>query len=140
MKAITIQQPWAWCIIYVEGAERKDIENRSWDTKIRGTIAIHAGKSRQKDLLQGIIEDGFGDELHFGSIIGVVDIVDVVTEYDSEWFEGPFGFVLANPRELPEPIPFKGQLGFWNVPTEIEEQINTQLKPQKRKISKTGKK
>lgn len=139
MKAITIKQPWAWFIICVEEG-RKDIENRTWDTKIRGTVAIHAGKSFSWNSIPEHTREDMKHELHFGAIIGLIDIVDVVTEHDSEWFEGPFGFVLANPRELPEPISFRGQLGFWNVPTEIEEQINMQLKPQKRKVSKIGKK
>ena len=139
MKAITIQQPWAWFIICVDEG-RKDIENRTWDTKIRGTVAIHAGKSFSWSSIPEDMREGMEHELHFGAIIGLIDIVDVVTEDDSEWFEGPFGFLLANPRELPEPVPFKGQLGFWNVPPEIEEQINKQLKPQKRRMSKTGKK
>lgn len=40
MKAITILQPWASLI--PRGA--KKIETRSWPTKYRGPIAIHAGK------------------------------------------------------------------------------------------------
>jgi hypothetical protein len=39
MKAICIHQPWAHFI--VKGF--KDIENRSWKTKYRGPILIHAG-------------------------------------------------------------------------------------------------
>lgn len=38
MKAITVRQPWAWAIIHAG----KDIENRSWKTKTRGRVAIHA--------------------------------------------------------------------------------------------------
>ena len=140
MKAITIKQPYAWCIIYVDGKERKDIENRSWDTKVRGTIAIHAAKSFDKQSIPESMREEFGHEFHLGAIIGIVDIVDVVTEHDSEWFEGPFGFLLANPRELPEPIPCRGQLSFWNVPPEIEEQINKQLKLRPRKLPRAEKK
>jgi len=40
MKAISIRQPWAWLI--VNGY--KDIENRSWPTKFRGRVLIHASK------------------------------------------------------------------------------------------------
>jgi hypothetical protein len=45
VKALTIRQPWAWAIIYAG----KNIENRSWNTKLRGTIAIHAGFSYVRD-------------------------------------------------------------------------------------------
>ncbi|HML33835.1 ASCH domain-containing protein [Sporomusa sphaeroides] len=41
MKAITIHQPWASLI----ACGAKQIETRSWATKYRGPIAIHAGKS-----------------------------------------------------------------------------------------------
>ena len=38
MKAITIKQPWASLIVH----GIKDIENRSWSTKFRGRVLIHA--------------------------------------------------------------------------------------------------
>ncbi|MGE6260893.1 ASCH domain-containing protein [Heyndrickxia sporothermodurans] len=41
MKAITIKQPWATLIALGE----KKFETRSWQTKYRGPLAIHAGKS-----------------------------------------------------------------------------------------------
>src|SRR5437016_10859136 len=40
MKALSVRQPWAWLI--VNG--HKDIENRSWQTKFRGKLLIHAGQ------------------------------------------------------------------------------------------------
>ena len=39
MKALTIMQPWASLI----ACGAKTIETRSWPTKYRGPIAIHAG-------------------------------------------------------------------------------------------------
>lgn len=42
MKALTIRQPWASLI----AAGVKTIETRSWSTKYRGPLAIHAGKRR----------------------------------------------------------------------------------------------
>ena len=41
MKALSIQQPWAFLI--VNGL--KDIENRDWSTTFRGLIYVHAGKT-----------------------------------------------------------------------------------------------
>ena len=38
MKVIVIRQPWAWLI--VNGF--KDVENRSWNTRYRGTLLIQA--------------------------------------------------------------------------------------------------
>lgn len=45
MKAITIIQPWATLIATGE----KKFETRSWSTKHRGEIAIHAGKKINKE-------------------------------------------------------------------------------------------
>lgn len=42
MKALTIQQPWAWAV----AAGGKDIENRTWGSAVGGPLAIHAGKAR----------------------------------------------------------------------------------------------
>ena len=44
MKALTIKQPWAYLIIH----GGKDIENRTWRTKYRGRILIHAAKADDK--------------------------------------------------------------------------------------------
>jgi hypothetical protein len=41
MKAISLWRPWAQLLVHGE----KRIETRHWDTKIRGTIAIHASKN-----------------------------------------------------------------------------------------------
>ena len=48
MKVLTIKQPWASLI--VNG--HKKYEFRSWKTKYRGKILIHAGKSLEKDMLK----------------------------------------------------------------------------------------
>jgi len=42
LKAITILQPWASLI----ACGAKQIETRSWATKYRGQLAIHAGKQK----------------------------------------------------------------------------------------------
>lgn len=44
MNALTIRQPWASLI----AAGVKTIETRSWSTKYRGPLAIHAGTSKPK--------------------------------------------------------------------------------------------
>ena len=37
---LAVRQPWAWAIAHTD----KDVENRSWATRHRGPILIHAGK------------------------------------------------------------------------------------------------
>jgi len=48
-----------------------------------------------------------------GGIVGEVDIVDCVTESESPWFFGDYGFVLANPKPMPLQ-PCKGALKFFD--------------------------
>jgi len=112
MKALSIQQPWAWLI--VNG--HKDIENRSWGTNFRGPVLIHAGKKMDPDY-----EDAQDwnwtrierpDDFEFGGIVGEAEIVDCVTRSASPWFFGPYGFVIRNARPLPF-RPCRGQLGFF---------------------------
>lgn len=103
MKALSIQQPWAWLI----ANGRKDIENRSWPTKFRGEFLIHAGKKYDDYFIWPFYT------LHrtplpardapamLGGIVGIAEIVDCVTESDSPWFQGKYGFVIRNARPLP---------------------------------------
>jgi hypothetical protein len=127
MKAITVRQPWAWAILYAG----KNIENRSWRTHIRGPVAIHAAKGLTRSEYEAVVESlprrwrkevpAF-EEMTRGAIIGVVDLVDCVTESKSRWFGGEYGFVLKNPRPI-KPIPCTGALSFWDVPPHIERKI-----------------
>jgi len=116
MKALSIRQPWARLIIN----GYKDIENRTWKTKFRGKVLIHASQkidnflyvssdSRFKNILLPAPK-----ELETGGIIGEIDIIDCVDSCSSIWFEGPYGFVLRNPRRLPFK-PCKGKLGFFEI-------------------------
>lgn len=54
-----------------------------------------------------------------GCIVGSVEIADCVSRSDSPWFVGKYGFALQNPIPLAKPIPFKGALGFFDVPDGI---------------------
>jgi hypothetical protein len=51
-----------------------------------------------------------------GRIVGQVDIVDCVDDSTSPWFFGKYGFVLRNPVAFECQVPFKGALGFFDVP------------------------
>jgi len=54
-----------------------------------------------------------------GGIIGEVDITGCVTESNSMWFAGPYGFTLSNAKLYPQLVPYKGRLGFFEVPEDI---------------------
>lgn len=124
-KAITIRQPWAWLIIH----GGKDIENRTWSTKYRGRILVHAAKgmSESEYIAAKAVADANKsfltsfENLKRGGIIGSVDIVDCVDQSDSPWFFGPHGFVLRDPQPLPF-IQMKGALGLFECGTEIFEE------------------
>jgi hypothetical protein len=111
MKALTICQPYAHLIRCSE----KLIENRSWPTKERGLIYIHAGKSRA--WLNG--EDTKG--MAFGAIVAIAELYDCVRLAnlppelkDDEHANGPWCFLLRNVTPI-GPWPYKGAQGFFEV-------------------------
>lgn len=135
MKALSIRQPWASLII--DGV--KDIENRTWRTKERGRILVHASKTydyfalawitgnqRRRNLVRGrwpTVEPQ-------GALIGTVEVVeclsaafyvgaDISAPPVTPWWTGPYGYVLAHPIKFEKPIPCRGQLGFWTPPKDV---------------------
>lgn len=119
MKAISIRQPWAWCIVY----GGKHLENRTWRTSYRGPILIHAAKGMTRAEYRHV-EQFMADiltrplppmeELERGGIIGSALLTDVLEESVSRWFTGPYGFLLDNRTPLPfRPMP--GKLGLFDV-------------------------
>ena len=118
MKALSLTQPMAWAIF-----NGKDVENRTWPTKFRGRVYIHASKKFNKEHYQWIMENDnrlvtgglpFIYEFIRGAIIGEVDIVDCIRGHSSRWaFTEQWNFVLANPVLYDKPIRCKGMLGFW---------------------------
>lgn len=106
MKALSIRQPWSYLIC----TGVKDVENRTWRTAFRGRIYVHAGQRVDRQRVDWPL-----GHLARGAIIGEVDIVDCVTESESPWYTGPFGFVLRNPQLYDVPIPYKGALGFFKA-------------------------
>lgn len=138
MKVLSILQPWASLIVM--GPKR--IETRSWATKYRGPLLIHAstGKKREgRELLEdprwcNPCDEGFYD-LPFGAIIGQVNLVDVIPtshiifnmgrekaagiaapyeEAFGDYSPGRYGWLLSDPVVFDKPIPAKGKLGLWD--------------------------
>lgn len=96
------------------------IENRSWLTTYRGTLGIIAGKSNASmHWEKPLIELGFDlpDPLPIGCLLGLVDLVDIIPfspelARESLFAEGPYCWMLANPRPLSSPVPMLGSLGL----------------------------
>lgn len=70
------------------------------------------------------------EDLPRGGIVGTVEIVDCVEQSDSPWFFGRYGFVLRNPQVLPEIIPVKGALGFFDWRERLTGKPNRVVQPQ----------
>ena len=122
MKCLSVCQPFAELIIQ----NKKTIELRTWNTKIRGEFLVHAPiKIRKEDYKKLKIEK----KLTIGAIIGKVELCDVkkyesvkeiqidkkkhITSIISQ--EKKFGFILKNAKPFRIPIPWKGQIGFFDV-------------------------
>jgi hypothetical protein len=121
MKVLSVKNPWAYLIMH----HGKDIENRTYKTNFRGEVLIHASlKSACFEDYASIMPEHFQyndlmtmltrAEPTNGCILGSIRIVDCVQDSQSGWAEpGLWHWVLENPTLLPEPIPAKGMLGFW---------------------------
>jgi hypothetical protein len=144
VRAITVRQPLAWAIIH----GGKDVENRTRNLagSYRGQVAIHAAKAiadrsgwtDPNILAVMLVHDDLPDwSTTLGHIIGVADLVDVhladslgcpdlppsLTEAHSlcsPWaMRDHWHLVLANPRPLAAPIPWRGALGLWTLPDDF---------------------
>ena len=116
MKILSIRQPWAYLI--TRGS--KNIENRSWRTRYRGPVLIHASLKIDKE---ACVEHRLDPtKLETGGIVGMADIVDCVTTHRSRWFNGPYGFVLKNRRGLPF-VRWTGALGLRDAPNRLLNRI-----------------
>ena len=125
MKVITIKQPYATLI--AKGL--KKYEFRTWKTKYRGEVLIHAGKGIDKEAIKKFSEYNF--EYPSGCIIAKVRITDcikVTDEFRKELkkenalvysniinnkdYMG-YGFKIENVEEI-EPIEINGKLSLWD--------------------------
>jgi len=125
MKVITIKQPFASLI--AEGF--KEYEFRTWKTKYRGNILIHAGKGIDKKAMEKFKHLNL--DYPSGCIVAKATITDCIYIDDSvrkilkeknplvyssiikhtEW-EG-YGFKLENIEKI-ESIPVSGKLSLWD--------------------------
>ncbi len=139
MKALSFTQPWGTLVVI--GAKR--VETRSWSTDYAGLIAIHASKKfpgdakdtacRSRLFSDPLVEAGYRSvhDLPTGAIIGTARIMgcrltqDVAPQLDfpelafGDYMPGRFAWFLSDAVRFASPIPCKGALGLWRVPTEI---------------------
>src|SRR5262245_275091 len=104
LRALSIRQPYAELIL----RGLKDVENRSWETKHRGRLLIHAAAAQVDH--QEMDRWGFAvEDLPRGALVGVVDLQDCTTQRGSRWHNsGSQGWYLAEPRRFSRPVRFTG--------------------------------
>jgi hypothetical protein len=99
IRTLTVRQPWATLI--AKGV--KDVENRTWHTKFRGLLAIHAGQNYDR--------------------VAHMDPVAMAAFVDDDRVRKlrmpllPKGSIIAV-AELPDPVPWPGSLGLRLLGTE----------------------
>lgn len=81
--------------------------------------AIHAGQSKSDTTPEALAYikrkyrvPNLPDTFETGGIVGIAEITGCVKHHRSKWFQGKFGWLLANARRLPFK-PCKGQLKFF---------------------------
>lgn len=152
MKTLSIRQPWADLIIQGQ----KTLELRTWTVRHRGPLAIHASQTVERDAC--LAHDIDPDQVTTGAVIGVVDLVEIMAldaaSYEDRRAEhladapfasvpGPghdaggqphrvaptlYGWRLANPRPLSEPVPVRGRMALFE--TELTGDWESQQSPQ----------
>ena len=125
MKVITIKQPWATLI----AKGYKEYEFRTWKTKYRGDILIHASKGIDKKAMERFKHLNL--EYPIGKIIAkatITDCVAVDAEFAQKYYKKDpliykslktietrerYGFKLENVKEV-SPVEVNGKLSLWD--------------------------
>src|SRR3954470_13366414 len=84
-RILSLKQPWAWAV----AVGKKTIENRTWSTRYRGTVYIHASSKLDRAALDWLRDEAHvtpPSEFVHGAVVAVVEIVDVVTEQEAAPF------------------------------------------------------
>ena len=129
MKALTLTQPWATLVILGE----KHYETRSWSTRYRGPLVIHASKTFPKWARELSLSPPFlgaltrvVHPLPLGAIIGCVTVLDCLpTEHVraalssqelafGDFSPGRWAWILGDPVPYDNPIHARGALAVWD--------------------------
>ena len=123
MKVLTIKQPWASLIML--GYKR--FEFRSWQTKYRVDLLIHAGKGIDKEAMKRLSKYIMQD-LPAGKILGKVTLTECIKMspdfkemllkenkdiYTDSTFKENYGWQMEDIEVFDEPIEAKGHLSLW---------------------------
>ncbi len=132
-KALSCTQPWATLVVLGE----KLWETRTWRTKYRGPLAIHAAKTFPRAAKRLAETDPYYVTtlgkypirwMPLGAIIGTVDLVEierveavvgvVIGRKEAafgDYSPGRWAWQFAHPVVFDEPVPWRGALGLWST-------------------------
>lgn len=141
LRALSLTQPWATLMALLA----KQWETRSWATRYRGRVAIHAAKGFPGDAKDLCMEEPYrsvlaaaghtAKSLPRGAILAVGELTDcrqttlVAPELSPQeiafgnYGQGRFAWKFENVRRLPQPIVCNGALSLWRVPDEVAMEI-----------------
>jgi len=140
LRGLTIQQPWASAV----AAGAKMIENRTWGTKHRGPLVIHAGKTRPAhlaltdDRIAALWPDAVDRRWPKGVLLCVAELVDCHADQGCcrPWGEGSFvnrttgalertvyHWVLEDVRPV-QRVALKGSLGLLRISADLVRRLS----------------
>lgn len=141
MRAVSLWQPWASLYVGEVGKPGpKRWETRHWPTHYRGWLLIHAAQRKVTlrelgpELVALACLRGF-DRVPYGALLGAVyldhcqHIDRILTEHLAEtdpdsltcgnWANGRWAWRRSAAVPMLEPISYRGQQGFFEVPDEV---------------------
>lgn len=145
MYALSLLQPWASLVVM--GA--KTIETRSWSTRHRGPLLIHASQGKAGEifasdpLFRKYISDFIA--LPFGAIIGSVTLEKILRTEDfdlsdaamnlltleekafGDYSSGRYGWLFSDPVVFINPVQARGMPGLWKCSDGIKKLVVDQL-------------
>ena len=119
----------------------KKNETRHWPTKHRGLLAIHAAKKWNRQIVMMCSHEPFYTTLYdlneilpFGAIVAVGYLEDcalitqenmpIGNEYQfGDYTLGRFMWKFRDVIKLPEPIPYRGAQGLFNISDDITDEL-----------------
>ena len=131
MKVLTLRQPWATLV--AEGI--KKYEFRSWKTKYRGKVLIHAGTGIDKEDMKKY--DNMNLDFPSRRIVAIVEIEDcleltdelnkkIIDENNIAYgrkVRTGYAWKLNNIKKIDYDKEINGQLGLWNINLDEEKII-----------------
>ena len=157
LPALTLHAPWAWAVTHLPVLRNgKRVENRTRPppAKLVGQrLALHAGKASPREAWELVAEIS-GEptpdlaSVPHGAVTGVVTLYGWMrgagddqarvtadglpprlgVHVFSPWRRtGHVWWLLADVVRLPEPVPARGQLGVWRLPTVVDAAVREQL-------------